>query len=106
MKNNGEYHLTLLEVDRQGEGKIGKYPVIYPDTVYPFEYKGLQLFAHPVCYSDGETGKDWQVTEKATGMFVSAITDTKDRAIEEAKQRIDSANLEFVKQTINEFSYD
>jgi len=105
MKNNGEYHLTL-EVGRQSENKIGKYPVIYPDTVYPFEYKGLQLFAHHTYLSDSKVGKSWQVTEKLTGMFVSIIRDTKAQAIERAKQRIDLANVTSLKQTISEFSYD
>jgi len=78
--------------------------IYYPDKVYPFEHKGLQLFAHQV-YSvhnrvvDKE--KTWGVTEVKTGMAIVLERKTKAIAITDAKERIDrSPHLDLVKKFI------
>jgi hypothetical protein len=64
----------------------------YPDKVYPFEYKGLELFAHRsytvVCNRFREADEGWTVTERTTGLAVG-YGRTKAEAVESTMENID-----------------
>ena len=82
VKNNGKHIVTIAHM---------------PNIVYPFNYKGLDLFAHryPPNY-----GKDWRVTELNTGSYISGTYKTRKLAIEKAKECIDKKDNDFIAKTI------
>ena len=58
------------------------------EKIYPFKYKGLNLFVHRNRKSSHRQSK-WMVSEKSTGLQISSYgDDTKQEAIERAKKRI------------------
>lgn len=87
MQNNGKYIVTIAHK---------------PNIVYPFNYKGLDLFAHryPPLPFPNYYGKDWRVTELNTGSYISGTYKTRKLAIEKAKECIDKKDNDFIAKTI------
>ena len=96
MKNDGTYKLAL----HPGLGTAPNF--IYPSTVYPFEYAGLELFAHKEYNGGNKWGTYWEATEKITGMSVSRRQSfkTKERAMADAEINLRNCNMDFIKNKI------
>lgn len=69
---------------------------------YPFEYKGIQLFAH----RSMSFKRFWTVSEKQSGLLVTKSFDTKEEAIAKAKEAIDSHSIEQVKEFVRDGAKD
>ena len=81
---NKEYFLTLTIPG--GEPK-GKFWVVYPPVVYPFEFNGIELFAHPAYSPMLKNVWDkvfFGVSEKKTGSGLFGFCESPKEAIEVA----------------------
>lgn len=103
MKNDGTYFIVYQSI------KIEKY---YPPVVYPFDWQGIELFAHRVM--DGaKKGKAlysvnyWQVSEKSTGRSLSiknamTMMDAKVQAME----LLEKVGIDKVREVISKVKGD
>jgi len=102
-KAPSEYFLRLMKTPTE-ETKEGMKPKLRPveGKFYPFEYKGIQLFAH----RDVDNKKFWTVSEKQTGLRVAKSYNTKKEAIAGAKEEFDRRPIEEVKKAIKSSAED
>jgi len=91
MKNDGTYFIVTT-----------KRESILPTEVYPFDWNGIEFFAHRYYSIVGFDSTFWQVTEKNTG-YNLALQGAK--TIIEAKKiavkKLEDAGLEVIKAVIN-----
>lgn len=69
MKNDNTYFITF-------QFSVGVIKKDYPPQVYPFEWQGIEFFAHRIMNGVEEekllySTQFWQVSEKETGMSLS-----------------------------------
>ncbi len=106
VKNNKEYHITLHPSAINYDDKIGLYPVMYPDIVYPVTFEGIEFFVHTLYQSSKWQPGCWQATEKTTGLSLNVDSyETRQKAMKAAFNNIKDQGIDDTIAQIKKFDY-
>jgi hypothetical protein len=107
LNKNKEYFLT--QTVPCGEQR-GKYWVVYPHEVYPFDYEGIELFIHRPYSNILEWDPLlWAVSEKKTGASVVMYLDSPKEVMECAIDKFKGKGVDYIakcKAIIDSFTFE